>query len=260
MRSSFKLGFCFALTAVGLLGVPACGSDDGGGSGGSKAGGGTGGTGNSGGTGATGGSGGGTAGTSTGGTAGAATNECAPTETGGQECTADPCTCGAESCPSYKIGGLITVKPCCAGTANDACGLQLDSATAVLLSITPGCYQVAQVGGDDTSCGSFKFTNPLNQQPAEFAGCCRADSTCGFAIDLTDNGGPDMGCVEATCNGGAPKACGGGTGGGAGTCFRRNRGRSGRSDRRRLIQIAIATKGRRALALRPFAFCSPRAT
>jgi hypothetical protein len=222
MRNFFKLGLSAGAVILFASMAPACGSDDeegGGGTGNKTSGGGSGGTGNS----TSGGGSGGTDGGGSGGTAGSQ-NECSPKENGGDACISDAatCACGASDCPSYKVGGLITVAPCCAGANKDKCGVDVPDTVAGLLSIGAGCYETAQEGEVDDECAPFKFTSPLPpNDPAEFPGCCHPDGTCGFAVDLTDQDGPNMGCVQATCAGGAPKTCtpGGsdaGTGGSSG--------------------------------------------
>ncbi|MCA9593599.1 MAG: hypothetical protein KC776_09825 [Myxococcales bacterium] len=175
MRSnSFKVLMSMGFIALVAWSIPACGSDDDSGSGGKA------------GSSGSGGSGGGTAGS--GGTAGGAAGSGG--SAGGLTCGGTECTAG------WKVGGLIDVAGCCA--TGDKCGAQIDATIENLLKVPQGCYETEQAGTVDCGCESFVFTNPLDQSQAQFNGCCRPDGKCGFAVDTSSQGGPNLGCVEAT--------------------------------------------------------------
>lgn len=228
-RRSTRWGFGLGMVLLAIGSAPACGGDEDSGSGGSGGaadsglGGFGGSTAGSGGTAGTAGSGGtaGTAGTSgSGGSGGAIQNDCVPTPSGGDVCATAPCTCGTSSCPSYGVAGIITIMPCCAGPNKDYCGSQVDATVGGFIGIAPGCYGTGEVGVADTTCSDFKIVNPLDNSVVTFPGCCRLDGTCGVAIDLTSQGGPNLGCRQTDCNGAGPKSCnapdGGTTDGGTG--------------------------------------------
>ena len=205
MRGSLKLTFGISLLGLLVLSVPACGDDDSGG-GGTKATGGSGGS--------TGGSGG-----STGGAAGSATGGSAGTATGGAAGSGGGSTCGGTACETYKVGGLISLPPCC--SKNDKCGSDVSATVGALIGVAPGCYEIGQKGNDDSTCPQLLFTNPLDSGPAAFDGCCNhATSKCGYKVNITSSGGPDFGCIDATGLTDAPQTCtpmtsdGGGTDGG----------------------------------------------
>lgn len=211
MRSFFKLSLTAGALVFMASAMPACGSDDEdpkGGSGGTT--GGSGGT-DSGSGGTTGGS---------GGSAGSI-DQCSPSPSGGDTCDAGTCTCGTESCPAYKVANLIDLPACCAG-GGTKCGAYVSTTVGTLISAPEGCYETGQVGNDDTACPNFQFINPIDQMPAEFAGCCRPDGKCGYAVDISSQNGPNLGCVPVDCSqGGTETSCtpGGsdsGTGGSAG--------------------------------------------
>ena len=192
---SFKLLVGFGLCAVAASSMPACGGDDddGGGSGGSTggkdagndatSGGGTAGSGGSGGSGG-----------STGGTGGGG-------GTGGTTMT-----CGSASCKGYSILGVVSLPPCCSGTAKDKCGVDVDSTVAGQLQIKPGCYELNQKGNADTSCPSLTLFS------FNFSGCCNTTAKqCSYLLDVSGLQGPNMGCVDPaqipTDGGATPKAC-----------------------------------------------------
>jgi len=191
MRSSFKLTLGIGLLSLVAMGIPACGDDDDGGSGGKSGSGGTGGK-----DGGTGGSTGGAAGS--GGVSGGGGSS-------GSGGTGGSTTCGGETCQDYKIAGLIDLKACC--SANSKCGGDVDATISAATGLPKGCYEIGQKGNDDTSCPPLKFTG-LDGGPAEFKGCCNhATSKCGYSVNVSSVGGPDFGCIDATGLTDAPVAC-----------------------------------------------------
>ena len=139
---NFKLLIGLGVCAIAAAGVPACGGDDDDngkkpGTGGKDAGPdtGSGGTAGSGGTGGSSGSGG-----ATGGTGG----------TGGTTMT-----CGSEACKSYDLI-VANLPPCCAGSAKDKCGVDIDETTAGFINLTAGCYELNQKGHTLAHCGRFR--------------------------------------------------------------------------------------------------------
>lgn len=188
MRGSLKLTLGIGLLSLVAAGIPACGDDDEGG-GGKKQTGGTGGT--EGGLGGSAGSGGGTAGSGGGG------------GTGG----AAPVVCGGETCKTYKVGGLFDVGACCKA---DKCGADVSATVGGLIGLPGGCYATGAPGNADSTCPEWKFTNPLDGGPGSFKGCCNhTTKKCGYDVDISSVGGPDMGCLDATGIGdsGTPAAC-----------------------------------------------------
>lgn len=192
MRGSFKLALGIGLLSLVAMGIPACGDDDDGGSGGKSGSGGTGGK-----DGGTGGSTGGAAGS--GGVSGGGGSS-------GSGGTGGSTTCGGETCQTYKVGGLIDLKPCC--STNNKCGSNVDATVGALIGVPQGCYEIGQKGNDDSSCGPLKFTNPLDGGAAQFDGCCNhATSKCGYKVNVSSAGGPDFGCIDATGMTDAPQTC-----------------------------------------------------
>src|SRR5688572_19551697 len=131
MRGSFKFTLGVGVMSLVAWSMPACGGDDDeggssgkGGKGGSDAGK------------------GGSGGTSTGGSAGG----------GGTAGGGGGLTCGTSTCTGWKVGGLVDVAPCCAGTASDKCGATVDSVINGLTGIPTGCYETDQVGAIDCGC------------------------------------------------------------------------------------------------------------
>ncbi|GMV15452.1 MAG: hypothetical protein AMXMBFR56_36760 [Polyangiaceae bacterium] len=195
MRGSLKLVFGFGLLSVVALGTPACGDDDDGGGG---SGGGKGGSGGS--TGGSGGSGGGTAG-SGGASGGGGTAGSGGSGGGG-------ITCGSNQCQDYKVAGFLDLKGCCAGTAKDKCGGDVNTTIATLTGLPTGCYEIGQPGNLDSNCAPLVFTG-LDGGPAQIPGCCNSVvSKCGYMANFTSVGGPNFGCVDGTgVVDGGPASC-----------------------------------------------------
>ncbi|MCB0074437.1 MAG: hypothetical protein KDE20_23385, partial [Caldilineaceae bacterium] len=115
-------------------------------------------------------------------------------------------TCGGTECTAgWKVGGLIDVPGCCA--TGDKCGAQTDATIQGIFKIPPDCYETEQAGTVDCGCDSFTFINPVDQTEAQFNGCCRPDGKCGYAVNTTSAGGPDLGCMDAETFGHAPASC-----------------------------------------------------
>jgi hypothetical protein len=114
-------------------------------------------------------------------------------------------TCGSETCQGYSLSGVLKVPGCC--SENTTCGLQLETATGQLIGLPAGCYEIGQEGTVDCGCPGKFFTNPIDQKPAQFNGCCSTAGKCGYWIDLTSVDGPKVGCQEATKAGGVDQAC-----------------------------------------------------
>ncbi|MEZ4223010.1 MAG: hypothetical protein R3B13_18850 [Polyangiaceae bacterium] len=225
--------------AIAPMWMVACGgdSDDGGGGSSGTGGGLLGGAGGMSGSSGSSGSGGATGGASGsgGGSGGTITNECQPAPsdtpaggsdggtvdggaadaaadaapsdsgTGGSASDGGPSTiqCGASACSGISVAGLITLNPCC---TVDGCGVNIDASVSGLIGIAGGCYGIGQPGAPNATCPSFMASIP-GQGPIEIPGCCRPNGECGFAIDLSGFGGPNMGCANQTCNGGPAKTC-----------------------------------------------------
>jgi hypothetical protein len=143
--------------------------------------------------------------------------------------------CGADTCKSASVvGGTVFIDPCC---ATDACGLDTGFLDLVGASFKDKCQAHDQPGDIDAECPtSDASTIPFDSGGSTimvpiqgFAGCCRANGTCGVAVNdvtspllgkITSLG---LGCVDAApfFPGTTPKACGADTGtggaGGAGT-------------------------------------------
>jgi hypothetical protein len=111
--------------------------------------------------------------------------------------------CGSDTCTGLTLGGQFPINPCC---STEGCGLNLESSVANFVSIDPGCYAVGQAGKADATCPTYTVANPLGGT-LDFQGCCRPSGECGFAIDTSGFGGPNLGCVPQACNGGAAKTC-----------------------------------------------------
>ncbi len=111
--------------------------------------------------------------------------------------------CGAQSCTGLSIAGNV-INPCC---TVDGCGMDLPQSVAGLIGMAPGCYGVGQAGGADATCPMFSVANPLGGGNIDFPGCCQPDGECGFVIDTSGFGGPNLGCVSQECNGGPAKTC-----------------------------------------------------
>jgi hypothetical protein len=101
-------------------------------------------------------------------------------------------------------GGVYTLSPCC---ADEGCGVAVDATIAGAIGATEGCYGLNQAGAADSTCPNFSVPNPLGGGNLDFAGCCHADGTCGFALDLSGFQGPNLGCARQDCNGAGPKTC-----------------------------------------------------
>jgi hypothetical protein len=132
-----------------------------------------------------------------------ATSDGAISDGGASDAGLPTIQCGSNSCTGFSAGGLLTVNPCC---TPDGCGLNIESSVSGLLGITAGCYGVGQAGKADTACPEYSVANPLGGT-IEFPGCCRPGGECGFAIDTSSFGGPNLGCVPQECNGGPAKTC-----------------------------------------------------
>ena len=127
----------------------------------------------------------------------------ATSDGGGSDGGVPTIQCGSNSCSGVSLGGLLTVNPCC---TTDGCGMNIDASVSGLIGIAPGCYGVGQAGKADTTCPMYTVANPLGGT-IDFPGCCRPDGECGFAIDTSSFGGPNLGCVPQECNGGPAKTC-----------------------------------------------------
>ena len=112
--------------------------------------------------------------------------------------------CGTNTCTGLSLGGFVNINPCC---TVDGCGMNIDQAVSNLIGIAPGCYGVGQAGAADTTCPMYSIANPIGGGNIDFPGCCRPDGECGFAIDTSGFGGPNLGCVPQECNGGPAKTC-----------------------------------------------------
>jgi hypothetical protein len=151
----------------------------------------------------------------------------------GLSTTSKTVECGADMCKSVGPVGPVFIDPCC---ASDACGLDTGFLALVGAAFTDKCQAKDQPGDLDDACPTsdpstipFEANGATVMVPIEgFAGCCRANGTCGVAVNdvtspllgkLTSLG---LGCVDAApfFPGTTPAACGAdGTGGagGAGT-------------------------------------------
>jgi hypothetical protein len=183
------LAFAIAVVAVGYAGVvlPACSSDEDEGSSS------TAGTGGSGATGTGGASTGGT-GTGTGGSG-----------TGGSASTS--ITCGSQTCQAASGG--FPIPACCAGTAQDKCGLEIPRI---------GCQEENQAGDPDQSCtdafnqaldggvGAGGAAGAAGASGFQLEGCCRPEGVCGVLIN---QGGLNLGCVDVSqfADGGTVPSC-----------------------------------------------------
>lgn len=132
-----------------------------------------------------------------------AASDGATSDGGGSDSGLPTIQCGSNSCTGISAGGLLTINPCC---TLDGCGLNIESTVSGLIGISAGCYGVGQAGKADTTCPKYTADNPLGGT-IEFPGCCRPDGECGFAVDTSSFGGPDLGCVPQECNGGPAKTC-----------------------------------------------------
>lgn len=208
MRWNFlKMGLGLGVLAAAAWALPACSgstTNGGGGSGGTT---GSAGTAGSTGTAGSGGTDAGAAGS--GGTdAGAAgSGGAAGSDAGGSV------TCGSSSCASFSYQGLITLAGCCTGPNNDKCGSDLSQVHQFVPQIPSGCEEHNQPGIPDNNCPTVSLGGQFSAP-----GCCRANGVCGVMIDLSQAGGPNFGCVDASSamDGGTPQSCspdGGGAGG-----------------------------------------------
>lgn len=134
-------------------------------------------------------------------------------------------TCGGQTCDTWKLGGILTLKACC--TDSDQCGALSDATIEGVAGVPQGCYELNQPGNVECNCPeSPSFTSPIDGEEVAFPGCCRDDGTCGYYLDLTSAEGPNMGCVAPwdntspdTCTPGPANPCpepDGGTDGGNG--------------------------------------------
>jgi hypothetical protein len=104
--------------------------------------------------------------------------------------------CGSRVCPSYELG-VVEMAACCVSTGE--CGATVDELVSDIIVIPPGCYRTGSPGSPDPSCPPKKYDNPLDGQPAEYPGCCRAGTgMCGVQVDLTKYSGPDLGCADVS--------------------------------------------------------------
>lgn len=118
--------------------------------------------------------------------------------------------CGAEMCDSAKAGPSVFVDPCCA--TGGACGLNTGFLSLVGAQFKDICQAHAQPGDLDTTCADatgliipFESGGQTLMIPIDpFAGCCRANGTCGVVVDkITSGGGKlpiadfELGCVDA---------------------------------------------------------------
>ncbi len=134
--------------------------------------------------------------------------------------------CGSATCKAVTIpvpGNPFTIPPCCADEATSQCGLDSSVLAAFGPTFPVACQPLHQPGDlDDTTC-PMSMKTPVQGSALEiqFAGCCRADHTCGYNLDTLASIVPlGLGCVDSApfVDGGAPLACGGTTssGGAAG--------------------------------------------
>lgn len=135
--------------------------------------------------------------------------------------------CGGE-CTSARVG-LMYADPCCAGQADDVCGLDTTYLAMSGTPLAPGCEPKNQPGEVDAACpspepvtvGAMGAMATLDA----FAGCCRPSGTCGVVLNTVTAGGGlipiaelGLGCVDAApfFPGASPVPCSGDGGGTAG--------------------------------------------
>jgi len=97
-------------------------------------------------------------------------------------------TCGSSNCSGRAVG-TVTFTPCCAGAAQNKCGLQ-----TVALDIIV-CAETNQPGSFDSNCPDEYPGGDTSRIPLK--GCCRPDTgICGLV--LAPQGGPNFGCVDSS--------------------------------------------------------------
>jgi MYXO-CTERM domain-containing protein len=114
-------------------------------------------------------------------------------------------SCGNKTCTGWSIS-TITIPPCCAGPQQQKCGAFVGDQLAGF-GLPPGCHEIEQVGKVGCECPALPISTPLGG--IDLPGCCReASSTCGAMADLSQFGGPDMGCIDPSMvDGGTSTPC-----------------------------------------------------
>src|SRR6185295_5420546 len=161
-----RMGLILGFISLAAWATPACGgSDEDEGSGGSS---GSGGKGGSAGTSA--GTGGGKSGAS--GTGGSAE--------GGGVTTKD---CKGKSCSGAALPDIAKmfipsgeISPCCAGSGEDQCGLDMGPLSQLGFAFMPACQAKNQPGNETTACPKGVVPGLMIEIP----GCCRPDGKCGY--------------------------------------------------------------------------------
>jgi hypothetical protein len=118
--------------------------------------------------------------------------------------------CGTATCTPVAISAALTIDACCPTGTTDLCGFDV-SAAAALIGISAGCIETDQAGANDTTCPNVTPPSTFDGGPSSFAGCCRADHTCGARVDLDGVfSGLNFGCVSTSTfqEAGAPRSCG----------------------------------------------------
>jgi hypothetical protein len=108
--------------------------------------------------------------------------------------------CDLEECPAYDLSVPLSLPSCCLPGGGDAAG---DDGCGVSFSAWIDVFPLDPV---IVSCVRPEPERPFRRDgcpdrtlaPFEFPGCCRNDGVCGYVVDLTNVGGPRLGCVPNT--------------------------------------------------------------
>jgi len=108
--------------------------------------------------------------------------------------------CDLEECPAYDLSVPLSLPSCCLPGGGDAAG---DDGCGVSFSAWIDLFPLDPVV---VSCVRPEPERPFRRDgcpdrtltPFEFPGCCRDDGVCGYVVDLTNVGGPRLGCVPNT--------------------------------------------------------------
>lgn len=127
--------------------------------------------------------------------------------------------CELQTCDSERIAipfqPVIDLPACCLEEEPAACGYDLtelgtDNPLAdQLAQLELGCIPTFFEGELDPSCPVLSVDTGTVFGSLDIPGCCRDTGACGIALDLTNLGGPDFGCVPTSTVGTRTSTCGG---------------------------------------------------